>query len=461
MRAMGTFAGDILKDAVFYISADDHQASGSNPKTIRNLGVAGSDLDCRSGSTSAPDSNDPKFLDYQGTPYVYLPGGANNYLSVPYIASFQVTNLDVDACIALDSWTPASAPTISTSSNGSPNRRWSFSVGTDGKLNIIYSTDGTALTTRTSTVATGLGAGEKKWIRATLLADNGSTQNVAKFYLSDDGVTWTQLGSTVTSAGVATVYKSTSAPFSVDVASGTMAGKVFRARWRDAIDGNLLVDVDCSYLTSGSATSFVEKSSNAATVTINRSTSGRKSVAVVAPLWLLGTDDWLETRDHPALNFYGNDSFTMMAVVRIWATAVSFGRIVTKGRAGSEIGYILESSNTSLLPRFDTRDSNGNNPISNSLSAQSSGALMTWAGIRDVNSKSIYTQNNTTRSARVADTSTHVNTPVALTIGAGRDLTAQTGSFQDMELMSVAIFRRALSSSEIATLNTYMTGKWL
>jgi hypothetical protein len=33
-------------------------------------------------------------------------------------------------------------------------------------------------------------------------------------------------------------------------------------------------------------------SSNVATVTINRSTSGRKSVAVVRPVWLLGTDDY-------------------------------------------------------------------------------------------------------------------------------------------------------------------------
>ncbi|MCH7637547.1 MAG: hypothetical protein IIA12_07775 [Proteobacteria bacterium] len=42
---------------------------------------------------------------------------------------------------------------------------------------------------------------------------------------------------------------------------------------------------------------FIEKSSNAATVTINRSATGRKSTVVDVPMFLLGTDDYLEIPD--------------------------------------------------------------------------------------------------------------------------------------------------------------------
>ena len=118
-------------------------------------------------------------------------------------------------------------------------------------------------------------------------------------------------------SGNANLGSGTSVHWSVAIDS---QARFYRAQVLDGIDGTTVLDVDTSVVTSGSDTSFPALTGQ--TVTINRSTSGRKAVAVTHPLWLFGTDDYMEVADNDLIDFGASDSFTVLAVVRQWATAV-------------------------------------------------------------------------------------------------------------------------------------------
>ncbi len=267
---------------------------------LTNLGAAGSLLPTTVGSSLAADSNDPKFLDHTGTNYVYLPGVAANYLSVPDSAALDITgDIDIRLQVACDDWTPASNSMLASKFITTGNQRsWRLVLLASGTLRFAYTTDGSATEiNKDCTVVNGLTDGSVKWIRVTLDVDNGSSQNETKFFTSDNGTTWTQLGSTITTAGTTSIFAST-APVELgsnDGGNSPSTAKIYRAQILNGIGGTTVLDVDTSVITTGAATSFTAVTGQ--TVTINRSTSGRKSVAVTQPTWLFGTDDYMEVNN--------------------------------------------------------------------------------------------------------------------------------------------------------------------
>jgi hypothetical protein len=265
---------------------------------VTNLGNAGSLLPTTVGSSLAADSNDPRFLDHTGTNYVYLPGVAGNYLSTPDAAALDITgDIDLRVQVALDNWTPSGDDTLISKFGAGGNRSYRLTVTSAGNLSLIWSSDGTTLITATSSVATGITNGTIKWVRATLDVDNGSSGNTVTFFTSDNGTSWTQLGTTVVTAGITSIFNST---WTVDIgtdggAARPLDGKIFRAQILNGIGGTTVLDVNTSVITTGAATSFTAVTGQ--TVTINRSTSGRKTVAVTQPTWLFGTDDYMEVNN--------------------------------------------------------------------------------------------------------------------------------------------------------------------
>jgi hypothetical protein len=268
---------------------------------LTNAGTAGSLLPTTVGSSLTADSNDAKFLAHDGTNYVYVPGVASNYLLVPNSSALQITgDIDFRAKVALDDWTPAGLHHLISKWNVDPALSYMFGVGTNGKLQLWWSPNGSAASGLfiESSVATGIADGATKWIRGTLDVNNGASGNTVTFYTSDDGTTWTQLGTPVVTAGVTSIYSNT-----VGVGIGaTNAGtspstaKIYQAQIFSDITGTTKVlDVDTSVITTGAATSFTAVTGQ--TVTINRATSGRKTVAVTQPTWLFGTDDYMEVNN--------------------------------------------------------------------------------------------------------------------------------------------------------------------
>lgn len=185
----------------------------------------------------------------KGTPYLLLDGTSGCYASTPDAAANSITgDIDIRCQVAMDDWTPAAQTTFVSKMTSTGNQvSYVFGIAATGVLLIYTSPDGTngAAVSSVSTVATGITDGAKKWVRATLDINDGGGNRVARFYISDDGLTWTQLGSTVTTAGATTIFDGTSVLSIGANELGTtqrVAGKVYAAKIYNGIAGTLAVD---------------------------------------------------------------------------------------------------------------------------------------------------------------------------------------------------------------------------
>lgn len=184
----------------------------------------------------------------------WLSGIAGSRFTSPDSVASSITgNIDIRVKLSMVDWTPAAASLMLTKFSSS-NLSYYFFVQADGKLNFQTSPDGTATVAAVSTVATGVADGATKWVRATRQVNNGAAGNTTKFYLSDDGVSWTQLGSDVVNAGTTTIYDGTGQLNIGGDSSGAfwLAGKVYRAQIYNGIDGTLAVDFNPLLYSSGS-----------------------------------------------------------------------------------------------------------------------------------------------------------------------------------------------------------------
>lgn len=432
----------------------------TTPQTIINLGTGGTGLNAMNGSTAGADSNDSKFLEWPGDNrgnYVYLPGTASNSMTLADAAPLRVTtDFDIRVWAALDSWSSGNIQRLAGRYSTAGNRSYLFDLTAGGTLRLTTSADGTTLIIYTASVSTGFTAGAAKWVRVTFDADNGTGNSVAKFWSSDDGVSWTQMGTDRTGA-VTSIFAGTAA-FGIGIdASNTnpATGAFYRTVvYSDLTETTKVLDVDTSVITAGTATSFTELSSNAATVTINRSTSGRKTVAVVSPVHLFGTDDYWEIADNALLDFTASQSFTIVAVHRPWATQGTNDVLAAKkaNTTATTAGWSLTGgSSTALQGQGQIGDgTKGTTAVSASRTA---GALTVTATVRNVSADTLTTYLNGTAGTPVSDATTAslANSEV---VRIGR-LSGAGTEYLDAELFAVAVFRRALSASEIASITSY------
>jgi hypothetical protein len=114
--------------------------------------------------------------------------------------------------------------------------------------------------------------GEYKYLRFTLDVDNGAGGHDVKFYTSDDGLNWPQLGATKTGAGITSVYDNTSPVRVGQYSTGdghNVPGKVRWMELRDGIDGALVANPNPSLQAQPGDTSFTDDCGN--TWTVNQS----------------------------------------------------------------------------------------------------------------------------------------------------------------------------------------------
>lgn len=183
------------------------------------------------------------------TSYLSLTGVSGVWATTPDDASLDITgDLDLRVDVALNDWSPATTQSLIGKFGAAGQRSYEFGVRTTGVLRLTWSTDGTLTAAADSTAnLSALAAGERRAVRVTFDADNGAAGKSTRFYTAPtmEGP-WTQLGSTVTSAGVVTVFSGTSqlgvGAWNSAGQSEMTSGKVYAAQVRSGIDGTIVAN---------------------------------------------------------------------------------------------------------------------------------------------------------------------------------------------------------------------------
>lgn len=415
---------------------------------------------CTTGQTvtvaaaNAVDTNDPLWCGWAGENYVYVPAGsASNNAYVPSASNLSATTqFEVIQRVWLADWTPATTSILGQrTAFADPDYHWSLALLTGGQLRLTIFPLATAASSTQidSTVAVPLTDGKWYWLRVTFNGNDGAGNRRTNFYYAADQpsvpAAWTQIGTEVVTASTVSFTAPTAANLYMVGANGSAPDVACkRFIYRTTIGGSNILDVDFTANTSHS--SFV--CSTGQTVTLGRTTSGRKTAVVTRPIWLFGTDDYLEVADNDLLDFTSTDDFTILAVGRIWATPLSNGRIIDKSDSASAApGYTLYTIGASNDIR--TYMFGATSVVSPGLASLNFtyGNLSVFAGIANRTAQTLTSYVNTT-SGGTEDISAvgSVASNGAMRIG-NRAAGARP---QDMELLAVGIFRRALTSSDIA-----------
>jgi hypothetical protein len=214
-----------------------------------------------------------------------LTGSATSYASTPDAASLDLTgdlDIRVDATMTWHSMTSTLLGKYVTTGN---QRSYRMVIIPEGKIRLVYSTDGSNAFLFTSTVPVPITQGRLA-VRATLDVDNGAGGHTATFYTSVGGVDngWVQLGTPVTSAGTLTLFSGT-APLEVGSSTnGTqnlLTGQVHAAQLRSSIGGTVVANPDFSAQAPGTV-NFVDSTGKTWTV------HAGASIITIAPV--PGTD---------------------------------------------------------------------------------------------------------------------------------------------------------------------------
>jgi hypothetical protein len=395
-----------------------------------------------------------RWLERTTANYLYLPGVTSNYASAPDSAALSVTgDIDIRCKVALDDWTPSALTALVSKSQTTTQRSYYLAVETNGRLSLYWSPNGSTQLTSTSTVAPTIADGATLWVRVTLDVDNGASGNTATFFTSDDGITWTTLGSPVVTAGTTSIFDATS-QLEIGAASGGTAqaarGKFFRAQVLNGIGGTVAFDANFETgITSNLPTTFTESSANAATVTVNYSGTGYRSAGVIASTYVFpGNPNTFKLSSYSMLDFGASDDFTLIAALRPWGTLTNGRHIIFKATA--TFGYDLFTSATGFSNQIYADPAY---PIASQTTTV--GNLVSVAGVRNVTSDIVGISVNGAALTTTTDTTTKSLFNVTnLKIGS-----ADGGAYLDFEFVSAAIFRRVLTAAEIATLNSYFQGR--
>jgi hypothetical protein len=161
--------------------------------------------------------------------------------SVPHLTG----SIDIRIDLTCADWAPANsfgATVLVGEGGGTGAWGWSLALHTSGGIALYYSVDGTALLSINTFTGNGITDGSRAWIRATLTPDDGSGNYVYKTYKSTNGITWTQIGSTITTAGAIVLKDQVAQGLAYQLGSQGAATNVTSIRIhevqiRDGIDG--------------------------------------------------------------------------------------------------------------------------------------------------------------------------------------------------------------------------------
>ena len=444
----------ILSSAELLLQAKNYSGSGAW------LDESGNGHDAQLGSTSGADTNDPLFKAYIPKKYCYFPGVNGNRWSTPSAVGLDFTGLDAEFRfdVTLADYTPAAQFEWGRRIGSSPDQVFFGRVATDGKLSLVVYVDGTASSTFTSTVATGVTDTVRQQFKIEFDGDDGSSGKAVKFYkravsvaLDDDSVAWTQIGDTVTNATVMSWKAAPTATLVSSAASVEANYDLWRWMMFDGIGGAVLFDAVFNDATEPFAT-FTERSSSAATVTIARSGVALVSTVVDRDLFVLSTDNYFEIPDDAALDITAGDALTTMVVFR--ANTVASGSdvlLAKKDNLTTSLGYALVRNTTNSQGII----ADGTLDDTDEKLTIAVHTLHTAAFVRNTVDDDIeaFLDGVGSGSATTDSTTTTLANAFPLRIGATSNTAA---SFFEGVIIAVAVWTSALTDAEIAAAHTLL-----
>jgi len=277
-------------------------------------------------------ANQPIYVPNTGVNYLLLPGLSGNSASTPDSAAISLTGSQSGIIdLAANDWTrPVVDQTLIGRWETDGDYGFRFELLSAGTLKLTVSTDGVNFPSALSSASVPFA----DWALGYVTYVLDVVANTVKFYTSTDRVSWSQLGNTITPTSPMTgVFNSASTLYIGISGADTdspLFGKISRAQlWSGDFQsgGTLVFDANFATALEGAST-FIESSSNAATVTINTSGATPAQIVVAGQPSLLfdGITHWLEatlTLNQPyTLLFVGNQlSWTSIDVMISGKTA--------------------------------------------------------------------------------------------------------------------------------------------
>lgn len=434
-------ADTLLQQAVLWLDAEN---SVEGEQAVVNYGTGGSALNARYGSTTGSDSNDPILATHTGENYIRATTSHNDRLT----SNSTTRAADCSFDVRVDLVRPNS-PSAQRRVFEDP---WYMDCLTNNNVNCSFldtaPTTYPGIAVSAATVNAVVAAGGRIHLRMTW---DASTDTLALYgrapgeaLTSDTG--WTLLGSGVkTGEQVATTSIATRLGCSIALSSG-FDGKIFG--YYATVNGGVVHHIDSTVLTDSGATSIVDR--NGVSWTVDRATTGRKLAIVTRPVWLFGADDYMEIADNDLLDFGATDSFTVLAVARRWGTQEVEDTIVAKKNSSSVFatGWWMASNLTPNV-RFNISDGSLYEDISTTSAVL--GKLDVLAGVRDRAADTV----TVIRNGLIESSSTDDTTATLANTSPTRIGWVASTAYGDMELVAIAVFRRALSADEIAAINSH------
>jgi hypothetical protein len=174
--------------------------------------------------------------------YALLPVRGDT-MTTPDSAALSITG-DMEIQIDFSSLSWSTSMDLASKYTVSGNQcSWALWVNSDLTISFRWSTDGSTTITKTSTASFTQPTNNRIALKVTLDVDNGSAGNDVKFYTASDiNSPWTQLGSTVTTAGTTSIFDSTS-PLVIgdntDLTNNGLFGGVYNFSLYSGIGGTL------------------------------------------------------------------------------------------------------------------------------------------------------------------------------------------------------------------------------
>jgi len=231
---IGTSGSDGLTGNVFRMEV----RAGINGNTVAAVDFTKSPWDV--GDTNGATGNDPN-----GNTWTLNGSGA-------IIRRSYESDLDIRVLAAFDSWVTGSVQYF-LSTRGGTGTGYAFRISGGGNAELVVGRNwGPDLFRSTNPASADLVNGKPKWLRVTLDANDGAGNSVRRWYYSNDGVTWTQFGSTDTLAGPLAIGDSTA---DLEIGAGftgsvPTAGNILYVEVRHGIDGAVVAQFDAREITS-------------------------------------------------------------------------------------------------------------------------------------------------------------------------------------------------------------------